>query len=72
MYYLVFPVTNQQFMRFNAFHKTLYEYELKTRILGRSSGDIGVGTVPLLCPIQQMPFNRAEASLQILLNMKSV
>lgn len=63
---------NQQFMRFNDFHKTLYEYKLKTRILGRSSDDIGVGTVPLLCPIQQMPFNRAEASLQILLNMKSV
>lgn len=72
MYYLVFPVTNQQFKRFNAFHKTLYEYELKTRILGRSSADIGVRTGPLLCPIQQMPFNRAETSLQILLNMKSV
>lgn len=50
----------------------LYEYKLKTRILGRSSSDIGVRTGPLLCPIQQMPFNRAEASLQKLLNMKSV
>lgn len=54
----------------------LYEYKFETRILGRCSADSiilqGVRSGPLLRPIQQMPFNRAEASLQILLNMKSV